>query len=413
MKRVAIDVIGCKLNQAETEALARRFSKEGYLVVSKNDNADVYILNTCTVTGVADRKSRNLLKAARRRNPDALIVALGCYSQRATGELEQREYIDLLVDNEQKENLIEIIKEAVPVENACKEKAASLRERSFIKIQDGCDSFCSYCIVPLVRSEKKCLSSEEVVEQINERVSEGCKEAVLTGTEIGGYKYGGLKLNDLIEKILKETGIERLRLSSLQPQHISRELISLWQNPRLCRHFHLALQSGSDSVLERMRRRYITGDYGKAVGTIRELLPDAAVTTDIIVGFPGETDEEFKESYGFCEKMEFSRIHVFPYSKRPKTAAAEMEEQVGDKARKERRDKILALAERGSNSFIERFSGQVVKVLWEQKKGGYFSGLTGNYIRVYSKSDKDLANRITEVTLGEVFRGGVRATPSP
>jgi len=267
--------------------------------------------------------------------------------------------------------------------------------------------------VPFVRSEKKCLPSEEVVEQVDERVSEGYKEAVLTGTEIGGYEYGGLKLKSLIERILKETNIERLRLSSLQPQHISRELISLWRNTRLCRHFHLALQSGSNNVLERMGRRYTTGDYRKAVRTIREMLPDAAITTDIIAGFPGETDKEFEESYRFAKKMEFSRIHVFQYSKRHGTAAAEMTGQVGDKAKKERRDKMLRLAERSSNSFIERFSEQAVKVLWEQRKDGYFSGLTGNYIRVYTRSDKELTNQITEVTLGERFRDGVRTNPSP
>jgi len=413
MKRIAIDVIGCKLNQAETEALARRFAKEGYLVVPKNDKADVYILNTCTVTSVADRKSRYLLKAARRRNPAALVVALGCYAQRVAGELENKEYVDLLVDNQQKENLVEIIKETMPVESARKEKVVSSRGRSFIKIQDGCDNFCSYCIVPFVRRVKKCQTPAEVVSQVNQRLAEGYKEVVLTGTEIGSYEYDGLKLKGLIERVIKETNIERLRLSSLQPQHISRELVSLWENPRLCRHFHLALQSGNDAVLKRMKRRYTVSDFEKAVGTIREQLPDAAVTTDVIAGFPGETDEEFEASYTFCGKMEFSRIHVFPYSRRPQTAAAEMSGQVGDKAKKERRDSMLALAEKSSNGFMERFSGKVMNVLWEQRKNGYFSGLTGNYIRVYTRSDKDLTNQITKVKLEGRFRGGVRATPSP
>jgi len=407
MKRVALDVIGCKLNQAEVEAMARRFAENGYLVVSGDDIADVYILNTCTVTGVADRKSRHLLRMAKRRNPGALIVALGCYTQRAASELGKKQYIDLLVNNEQKKDLVEMIKEAIPVQNASIEEPLILRGRSFIKIQDGCDSFCSYCIVPFVRSIKKCLPPEEIIKQVNERVTEGYKEAVLTGTEIGGYESGGLKLKELIEKILKETDIERLRLSSLQPQHISRESISLWRNPRLCRHFHLALQSGSDSVLKRMGRRYTTGDYERAVRMIRDIVPDVAVTTDIIVGFPGETDGEFEDSYRFCKKMGFARIHVFPYSKRPLTAAAEMPQQVKDKAKRKRRDEMLTLAEKSSNRFIERFPGQVVKVLWEQRKGGCFSGLTSNYIRVYTRSDKDLTNRITEVKLEERFRDGM------
>ncbi len=412
-KKVALDVVGCKLNQAETEALARKFAENGYLVVPGDDTTDIYILNTCTVTGIADRKSRHLLRMARRNNPGALTVALGCYTQRAASELEKEEYIDLLVDNQQKENLVEIIKKIMPPEDIGISASGVKRGRSFIKIQDGCDNFCAYCVVPFVRSIKKCLPPEEIITQVKQRVVEGYREAVLTGTEIGGYESFGLKLKGLIERILKETDTERLRLSSLQTQHISRELASLWQNPRLCRHFHLALQSGSDSVLKRMKRRYTVGDYERAVGVIRDIAPDAAITTDIIVGFPGETDKEFEESYRFCKRMEFARIHVFPFSRRPGTAAAEMPGQSKDKVKRERRDKMLALAERSSNRFMERFSGKVVKVLWEQQKGVYWSGLTGNYIRVYTRSDKDLTNQITEVTLGEVWRSGMRATPSP
>lgn len=408
--RVAVDFLGCKLNQAEVDFLSRQLAEAGYRVVSADEKADIYILNTCTVTQVADRKSRHLLRMAKRRNPQARIVAVGCYAERASDELAQIDGVDMVVGNDMKAGLVQILKEAGYRSYNVSEKqkmAEAFRTRAFIKAQDGCSKFCAYCIVPLVRGSEKSLPVESVVEEVRQRVSEGYQEVVLTGTEIGVYNNAGVDLKGLLERILLETGVERLRLSSVQPQEISLELIELWRNERLCPHFHLSLQSGSDSVLKRMGRRYNTADYQKAVELIRQNLPDVAITTDIIVGFPGEMETEFGESYGFCRRMEFSRIHVFSYSLREGTKAAQMPEQVKAGIKKQRRDKMLALAEESADNFRSRFCGKTMTVLWEKQEKGVWSGLTGNYIRVYTESDADLANKLTEVKMEKVWGDGV------
>ena len=282
------------------------------------------------------------------------------------------------------------------------------RSRAFIKIQDGCDNFCAYCIVPLVRPKKVSLPVGGVLAQIRRRVAEGYKEVVLTGTEIGSYSYNGLGLAGLLKRILSETGIARLRLSSLQPPEITDEFISLWRETRLCRHFHLCLQSGSDSVLKRMERRYSVTDYKKAVSLIRSAAPGAAITTDVIVGFPGETEAEFEESYQLCRELGFARIHVFSYSPRPGTAAAAMPGQVKADVKKQRSRRMLALAGEGAESFHKRFLGEIMPVLWEQQsKGGIWSGLTDNYIRVYAKSAEDLTNKLLPVKLEKIYKDGV------
>ncbi|MFC2002554.1 MiaB/RimO family radical SAM methylthiotransferase, partial [Chloroflexota bacterium] len=281
------------------------------------------------------------------------------------------------------------------------------RTRAFVKVQDGCSSFCSYCIVPLVRKREKSLPVEQVVAEVGHHIAGGYKEVVLTGVEIGRYDYNRVNLKGLLEHILAGTNVIRLRLSSLQPNGISTELIGLWCDRRLCRHFHLSLQSGSDGVLGRMRRHYSVNDYQRAVSLIRSLVPEAAITTDVIVGFPGETDEEFKESYDFCRQMRFARIHVFPYSPRPGTQAARMPYPVGVKVKKERSQRMLALAQGSALSFSRQFLGQVVPVLWEKQTGGIWSGLTDNYIRVYARSGEDLANKLLAARLEEVRWDGV------
>ncbi len=412
--RVALDSLGCKLNQAETELLARQFTEAGYRLVSPADGADVYILNTCTVTHIADRKSRHLLRLAHRRNPDALLVAIGCYAQRAPRELAQVEGVSLVLGNDEKPQLLRLLEEAgclskpLPVQrDSIISHYNSFRTRAFIKVQDGCNSFCSYCIVPIVRGREKSTSVDQVVTEVRHRVGEGYKEVVLTGTEIGSYNCDGVNLKGLLEHILTETDVTRLRLSSLQPQEISPELIGLWRDERLCRHFHLSLQSGSDEVLSRMKRRYSTSDYQRSVSLIRALVPEAAITTDIIVGFPGETEAEFEESYRFCQQMEFARIHVFPYSPRQETQAAQMPGQVGDRAKKQRSPKIRALAEESIHNFSQRFLGRSMPVLWEKQANGIWSGHTDNYIKVYTKSNKDLTNKLLPVKLVEVRGDGV------
>ena len=254
--------------------------------------------------------------------------------------------------------------------------------------------------MPLVRGRETSLPTSEVIAEVGRRVADGYQEVVLTGTKIGQYHHGGADLKGLLERILAETDVSRLRLSSLQPQEISPGLLGLWSDDRLCPHFHLSLQSGSDPVLARMKRHYGTTEYEQAISLIRQNIPDVAITTDIIVGFPGETDEEFEESYRFCQRMEFGRIHVFPFSPRSGTKAAQMPGQTGSRTKKQRSDTMLTLAEESTRNFRQRFSGRTMTVLWEQRTGDYiWSGVTGNYLRVFTESEDDLSNRLTPVTL--------------
>lgn len=398
--KIALDTVGCKLNQAESQIIARQFAQAGYRLVAPDDGADVYVLNTCTVTHVADSKCRRLLKQARRRNPGALVVAIGCYAERARRELSMIKGVDLVLDNSQKMDLLPRLEESGRlVRPGAASIQAGSRTRAFIKVQDGCNNFCSYCIVPLVRGREKSVPLDSVTDEVKHHVADGYKEAVLTGTEIGAYNDKGVGLKGLLQRILEETGVARLRLSSLQPQEITPELIGLWQDERLCRHFHLSLQSGSDAVLERMGRRYTTADYQRAVALIRQAVPGVAITTDIIVGFPGESEAEFEESYNFCKQMQFARIHVFSYSPRPGTRAATMPHQVEDKPKRERSRRMLALARACLRNFRRKFLGKTLMVLWEKESCGIWSGLTDNYIRVYAKSDEELTNQLRLVRL--------------
>ncbi len=412
--RVAFYTLGCKLNQAETESLAHQFSEAGFQLTSPDDLADIYIINTCTVTHIADRKSRHWLRLIRRRNPQAFIIATGCYAQRAPQELAP--IADLLLNNEKKERLLQTVTGFVDAGKTKQAHVSSIspngisRVRSLIKIQDGCQSPCTFCIVPQVRPREYSLPASQIIREINEKAATGYKEIVLTGTKVGCYKDDGAGLGDLIERILSHTGIERLRLSSLQPQEISPGLLALWQDaapspgegPRLCCHFHLALQNGSDTVLRRMKRRYSLDDYQKAINLVRAAIPGVAITTDIMVGFPGESDEEFEQSYSFCQQAGFANIHVFPFSPRPETQAARMPNQVKDKVKKERTQRMLELSRSSWHSFCQQFLGQTMWVLWEKEtspESGVYSGLTDNYIRVFARSQKPLTNIILPVKL--------------
>jgi len=415
--RVAFYTLGCKLNQAETESLVSQFSQSGFQLVSPHDAADIYIANTCTVTHIADRKSRHWLRLARRRNPRALIIATGCYAQRSRQELTQ--LADFVVDNKEKEHLLAFtqtlsFEERGLGEGEAKQSqmlAATVRTRSLIKIQDGCHGPCTYCIVPKVRPREYSLPSSQIIDEVKQKVALGYKEVVLTGTKVGSYRDGSADLRDLVQRILRDTGIERLHLSSLQPSEISSEFLVLWQDERLCRHFHLALQSGSETVLQRMRRSYPLDQYQRTINLIKEKIPKVAITTDILVGFPGESAEEFEQSYSFCQQAGFANIHVFPFSPRPETAAAMMPEQIKDKVKQERNQRMLALSRSCRRRFCEQFLGQIMPVLWEKETSpgsGIYSGLTGNYIRVFAYSEKSLSNEITPVKLVEFHNRGIR-----
>lgn len=411
--RVAFHTLGCKLNQAETESLVFQFLKDGYQVVSHTDWADVYIVNTCTVTHIADYKSRHALRTAKRRNPLAIIIATGCYAEKDPRELTP--LADFVIGNKDKVNILEIVNGLTILTDSPKttsdkgwqNHSNSLRVRSLVKIQAGCHTPCSYCIVPTVRGYEHSVPIPVIVEEIERKVALGYQEIVLTGTKIGCYTYKNNGLSELIQCILFQTNIKRIRLSSLQSQEITPQFLSLWHDNRLCRHFHLALQSGSNTVLNRMKREYSVDIYKQTVSMIKEIIPDVAITTDVMVGFPGESEEEFEESYLFCKQTGFAVIHVFPYSIRQGTEAAEMPSQTPDIVKRERVHKMLKLANYCRYNFYKSFSGRVLSVLWEgetNSESGIYSGLTDNYIRVFTKSEHNIANKITYTKLKE-FNG--------
>lgn len=406
---IGLETLGCKLNQAETETLQAKLESSGCRIVSFKEMADIYILNTCTVTSIADRKSRHLLKMARRRNPTSKIIAVGCYAEHAAREMGDLPGVDVIIGNKAKPDLFRIlIEHGYILRDEMAEVPRTARHtRSFIKIQDGCSNFCTYCIVPSVRGKEKSRPPEEVIDEIKQRVARGYKEVVLTGTEIGCYRYREIDLQGLIECILKETTIDRLRLSSLQPQELSPEFIRLWRNPRLCRHFHVSLQSGSDTALKRMGRHYSLQDYCRALDQVRSLIPGVAVTTDLIVGFPGETENEFKESFEFCRRMKFARTHIFPYSRRKNTPAAKMNGQIDTTVKKRRSRIMLDLAQKSQEEYQRSFMGAIFPVLVEQRSEEFWEGLTDNYLRVYFTSSGNLTNCILPVKITGLKTGGV------
>ncbi len=413
MVKIALDSLGCKLNQAEMEILARMLAQAGYDLVSSGTKTDIYILNTCTVTHIADRKSRHLLRRAHRRNPEALVVATGCYAERAPKELKEVEGVKLVLGNGDKWRMQQLLKETGLVgEPTCGQgglpsQHENSRSRAFIKVQDGCNYACAYCIVPLVRGRELSLAAEGIISEVGERVARGYRELVLTGVRIGAYSDNGVDLTGLLKRLLEETNVERLRLSSLQPQEISREILSLFSDSRLCPHFHLCLQSGSDRVLRRMRRGYSVSKYEEVVSLIRAHIPDVAITTDIIVGFPCETVTEFEESLDFCRWLEFARINVFAYSQRSGTLAAQPPNQINGSIKKERSQRMLNLAEDSASKFRRRFLGRTMPVLFERCSRGIWSGLTTNYIKVYTRNREDLANKQVPVELVEFEKDGV------
>jgi threonylcarbamoyladenosine tRNA methylthiotransferase MtaB len=355
-----------------------------------------------------------------------LIVAAGCYAQRATAELEQIESVDLVFDSSDKNALVDSIVDSLDIDKNSDRSycgnGSPIRTRSLIKIQDGCNDFCSFCIVPFLRGRERSIASSIIIKEIESRIADGYREVTLTGTKIGAFecpemdiictnlhKSPILGLINLIERILNETSIERLRLSSLQPHDLTPELLKLFSEKRICSHLHIPLQSGSDSVLKRMRRKYSTYNFEKAVYAAREAIPDLAVTTDLVIGFPGESEQEFEDSYHFCQKIGFPHIHVFPYSPRPGTSASQLPDQVDNYIKRERTNKILELSNESAKYFKRQFIGRVMLALWEQKTDdGQWSGLTENYLRVFAKGDESLSNQILPVRLVEEYGQGLR-----
>ncbi len=407
-RTVAIHTHGCKLNQADSQTLAREFREAGYLVVDPSEAADIVVLNTCTVTATADSKARQFLRAARRRNPEAVVVATGCYAQRAPSELEGMDAVSLVVGNTAKSDLVNSVQLAVqdpallPIPALSFGPRAAGRTRAMVKIQEGCDQVCAYCIVPKVRGRERSIPPENIISEINRHSAGGCREVALTGTQLGSYGFdlSGLNLVRLLDLILAETSVERLRVSSLQAHEITAQLLELWRDSRLMRHFHIPLQSGSDPVLSRMRRRYDTTRFAASVEFVRQMYPEAGITTDVIVGFPGETDDDFADGRGFAATMQFADIHVFPYSPRPGTSAFYFGDQVPEPQKRERMAEMLNLSAESRRRFREGQLETVRPVLWEQSsRAGSWTGLTDNYLRVRTANESDLGNRITNAKL--------------
>jgi threonylcarbamoyladenosine tRNA methylthiotransferase MtaB len=410
-KTVFIQTHGCKLNQSDSSQMARQFASAGYQIIDSIPDADIYILNTCTVTATADAKARQALRSAHKTNPEALIVATGCYSQRAQEELSNMNEVSLVIKNTEKDNLVRIIdNQYITNQHTIKtltsnKLGSSERCRGMIKIQEGCNQVCSYCIVPTVRGRERSIKVSDLIAQINQFVSEGYQEIVLTGTQLGSYGFDlkGASLPTLISSILSHTDIARLRISSLQPQEINSALLSLWQNSKLCPHFHLPLQSGSDKILKLMRRRYTSGEFLATADLIRNSVKNVAITGDLIVGYPYETELDFTSTTELVSKIQFSNLHVFPYSKRPGTTAYYSKEQIPQAVKKERLRKLSEIVERDFADYRNKFLGDYRNVLWDTKKTSddvpMWKGITDNYIRVSTRSQLNLRNTITRTKL--------------
>ena len=408
---VVIETHGCKLNLADSELLATEFSRLGYTVVETGQPADVYVLNSCTVTRTADRKARQALRAAHRRAPDALVVATGCYAQRAAQELREVPGVALVAGNSRKAELVrEVLRLRGQTASPCTVGVEPpwprlpRRTRAFVKIQEGCNQVCAYCIVPRVRGRERSIPSSEIVREVRQRVAEGYQEVVLTGTQLGSYGFDlpNATLPALLGEILQAVEVPRLRVSSLQPQEITRDLLRLWQDDRrLCPHFHMPLQSGNDRVLARMRRRYGAAEYLAAVERVRAALPHSAITADVIVGFPGETEEDFQETLALCRRVGFADLHVFPYSVRPGTSAAYFPDRVGSGVVGGRMRAMLGLAKELAAAHRQRCLGRLCSVLWEEEAADAegpprWSGLTETYLRVHTRSWPRLLGRPTQ-----------------
>ena len=422
MKRVAFYTLGCKVNQYETEAMLELFEKEGYEKAETEDYADVYVINTCTVTHMSDRKSRQYIRRMKKKNPDAIIAVVGCYSQVSPEEILSIDEVNLVMGTNDRKKIVEEVKKidasrkVSTVDDIMKVKAfeeieinkTNGKTRAFLKIQDGCDRYCSYCIIPYARGRVRSRDLESIVKEVENLAANGYKEVVLTGIHVASYgkdiKETDIKLLDVIKQINNIEGIERIRLSSVEPILFTDEFVeAVSAMDKVCPHYHLSLQSGCDETLKRMKRRYTTEEYKTIVDRLRAAIPNVSITTDVIVGFPGETNEEFDKTYEFLKDIELTHMHVFKYSPRKGTPAATMENQVDPSTKHERSEKLLQLNEENFKKFGQKMLDKEFNVLFEQKVGdNKFEGLTENYVKVIVESDKDLSEQILKVKITDV-----------
>lgn len=416
-KTFSILTLGCKVNQYESEAMSELFESRGYRQVENDDISDVYIVNTCTVTNLSDRKSRQFIRKSKKNNPDSVVAVVGCYSQVSPDEVKNIDGVDVVVGTTERDRIVDLIEESKEnnekiniVKNLknVREFAnttnfdSNNRTRAYMKVQDGCNRFCTYCIIPFARGPIRSRTIEDSVREARTLADRGFKEIVLTGIHIGsfGKDLGDMRLIDLIEAIAEVDGIERIRLSSVEPLIITDEFMErAVKTGKLCDHFHLSLQSGSNNILKAMNRRYTREEYIEKAKIIRKYMPHAGLTTDIIVGFPGESDEDFEDSMNIVKEVGFSRIHVFKYSKRKNTKAAEMKNQIDGNIKKERSEKLIALGEEYQQIFERENMKTPQSVLFEEEHDEVYYGYTTNYIRVKAKSNEDLTNKIKKVKI--------------
>jgi threonylcarbamoyladenosine tRNA methylthiotransferase MtaB len=406
---VCLQSVGCRLNQSEIEDLARQLVAAGHVIVGDPALSEVCVVNTCAITARAERKSRHRVRALARANPEARIAAIGCYATLAPRRCAGLPGVAWVVPNAEKERTVEFVAAPSP-RPACTSRRQSgggrvtfLRTRASVKVQDGCDNHCTYCIVRLLRGAARSRPVADVVAEVQALVAGGCREAVLTGVNLGSYGRDlGVPdgLHALVETLLLDTDLSRLRLSSLEPWDLGEDFFELWEDPRLCRQLHLPLQAGCDETLRRMGRRITTAEFARLVEAARAAIPDLAVTTDVIAGFPGEDRGAFRASCDFVAEMEFARLHVFPYSPRPGTAAARSSDQVPREVRDARARAMRELGAEQASRFRQRFVGREMAVLWEQRRrDGLWSGVTDNYVRVVARATGDLHNHLTGTRL--------------
>ena len=434
-KTVSFYTLGCKVNQYETNAMEQQFIKNNYEIVENTQKADIYVINTCTVTNMAERKSRQMLRRVKEINPSAVLVVCGCYAQVAKNELEQIQEINIILGINEKNEIVQIVEkymeemseqdkrsQEAEIDDVSKQKefldfgdvTYTEKNRAVVKVQDGCNMFCSYCIIPYARGRIRSRKIESVVSEIEKIAKEKIKEVVITGIHVASYGKDfdnentskKIRLIDLLEAINKIDGIDRIRLSSLEPTIVDEEFATrLSKLDKICDHFHLSLQSGCDETLKRMNRKYTTQIYRDAVATLRKYYPEASFTTDVIVGFPGETDEEFAKTYEFLKEIDFYRLHVFKYSPRRGTVAEKMPNQIDGNEKEERSNKLIELSNSTENKHNQSYIGKTVKVLFEEFEDGFFKGHTTNYMMVKvageeEQSDK-FVNKILDVKIKE------------
>ena len=425
MKKVSFYTLGCKVNQYETNAMTQKFRESGYEIVNMNEEiADVYIVNTCTVTNMSDRKSRQVLRRLKDKNKDAIVVAVGCYAQVAKKELEEMPEIDIVLGNEEKKDIVQYVEKFIlennklieieDIGNQSEFKDMGLityteKTRAVIKIQDGCNQFCSYCIIPYARGRVRSRKQESILNEITQIAQKGIKEVVITGIHVASYgKDLGNEngLIELLEKINSIEGIARIRLGSLEPKIITEEFMQrLIKLEKICHHFHLSLQSGCDETLKRMNRKYNTTEVNEIIERLRKCYDDVILTTDIIVGFPGETEEEFDKTYEFLLNAKLYKMHVFQYSPRKGTRAAGMKNQIDGHIKEARSKKLIELSNENQLYYNKKIIGKKIEVLFEDKeiKNGitYYKGHTQNYILVKYQTDEELENKLKEVEVIE------------